>query len=453
MNKTLLPLLSFGLLTVLLASSCTKDQMQANIELDTELISKIRSVAADGKESYYILPNETDLAAIPQDPKNPLTVEKVELGKLLFFDTGLGMDAVYESGMGTYSCASCHIPAAGFRPGAKQGIADGGIGFGINGEGRTRNTEYPGDSLDAQGARPISLVNVAYVRNTFWNGQFGSDGVNIGTEENWGHPQEAAELNHLGFQGIETQNIEGLKAHRYRVDKELLEEYDGYIDMFDAAFPDMQDEDERYSLFSASLAISAYIRTILSNQAPFQNYLKGDRTALSYEEKEGAILFFDKAKCTNCHHNTNLGSLEFHALGVNDLHEINVFNTDEDDVRNLGRGGFLDDRDWDYKFKVPGIYNMSDTPFYFHGSSKTSLYDVVEYKTDRIAENSNVPESQLSEEWLPINLTVEEKQKLVLFLEKSLRDPDLVRYQPSTVPSGNCFPNADPQSKIDIGCD
>lgn len=451
MNKQTTLAIAAGLLLVFLASSCTKDQMQANVALDTELQTLIRATAADGKESFYVLPDADDLANIPQDPKNPLTQEKVDLGKFLFFDTGLGMDAKFESGMGTYSCASCHIPSAGFRPGAKQGIADGGVGFGLNGEGRARNTDYPGDSLDAQGARPISLVNVAFVRNTFWNGQFGADGINIGTEDVWGEHRPATELNELGFQGIETQNIEGLHTHRYRVDKELLEEYDGYVDMFDAAFPDVQ-ESERYNLLTASLAISAYIRTILSTEAPFQSYLKGDRTAMTYEEKEGAILFFDKAKCTNCHHNPNLGSLEFHALGVNDLHEQNVFNTDPSDFRVLGRGGFTGDDEDNYKFKVPGIYNMSDTPFYFHGSSKTSLYDVVEYKSDRIAENAIVPEGQLSDEWEPLSLTVEEKQKLVLFLEKSLRDPHLERYQPDFVPSGNCFPNADPKSKLDIGC-
>lgn len=440
-----------------MVSSCTKDQMQANVEVDTELLRLIRSAADTGTEDFYILPDQDDLANIPADPKNPLTAEKVELGRLIFFDTGLGKDNLYPSGEGTYSCASCHIPEAGFRPGAEQGIADGGMGFGVNGEGRFKNPDYQADEIDAQNARPLTLMNVAFVRNTFWNGQFGHDGVNLGTEDMWGVLDPASELNFEGFQGVETQNIEGLHTHRYKVDKEILDQF-GYTDMFDEAFPDLPaDETDRgrYSLFGASLAVSAFIRTILSTEAPFQDYLKGNKTALTYDEKQGALIFFDKekGKCINCHYNENLGSLEFHALGVNDLDQLDVFETSDGFFRNKGRGGFTGNSDDDYKFKVPGIYNMADTPFYFHGSSKRSLTDLVEYKNDAVGENPRVAQEKISEKFEPLNLTVLEKQRLVAFLENALRDPSLTRYYPESVPSGqNCFPNFDSQSQIDQGC-
>jgi len=221
--------------------------------------------------------------------------------------------------------------------------------------------------------------------------------------------------------------------------------------MFDQAFPELEDS-LKYDLYGASLAISAYIRTILSTEAPFQKYLKGNKNALTFEEKEGAILFFGEANCSECHYNPNLGSSEFHALGVNDMDMIPSFNTSPDDFRNFGRGSFTNDPDDMFKYKVPGIYNMKDTPFYFHGSSQTSLFDVVQYKSDRIAENNRVPETQLSDKWVPLNLTVVEKQKLVKFLEYSLRDPNLERYQPEELGSGQCFPNADEDSIIDLGC-
>ena len=91
--------------------------------------------------------------------------------------------------------------------------------------------------------------------------------------------------------------------------------------MFDEAFPELT-ESLRYSNYAGSLALSAYIRTILTTEAPFQKWLKGDRNALSYEEKKGGILFFGKAQCYQCHYEQNLGSLEFHALGVNDMDQI-----------------------------------------------------------------------------------------------------------------------------------
>ncbi|NNE26746.1 MAG: hypothetical protein HKN09_07875 [Saprospiraceae bacterium] len=429
--------------------ACTKDKMPSLIELDQELESLIKQASSTGSTDFYILPDENDLDSIPQDPKNPLTEVKVELGKFLFFDTGFAMDAVKESGMGTYSCASCHIPEAGFRPGNFQGIADGGNGFGLNGENRVRNGDYQEEELDVQSARPLSMTNVAFVTNTFWNGQFGAGGANIGTEEVWGL-REDTERNNWGFEAIETQNFEGIAAHRILVTEELIDAY-GYRDMFDEAFPELT-EALRYSNYAGALALSAYIRTILTTQAPFQNWLKGDRNALSYEEKKGGILFFGKANCTTCHYNKNLGSIEFHALGVQDMDQIPSYNTSSSDRRNLGRGGFTLKEEDNYKFKVPQLYNMSDAPFYFHGASKRTLEEVIDYKVAAQSENPRVDQSLISENFIPLDLSEEEKGFLVQFLAKSLRDPNLERYKPTSVKSGFCFPNNDLQSRIDLGC-
>lgn len=430
--------------------SCTKDQTSDTLEYDTKLRDYI-SVASDtGDPSYYILPSSNDLANIPQDPRNVLTREKVELGKQIFYDTGLAMEAVKASGMGTYSCASCHLPTAGFRPGSAQGVADGGIGFGVNGDGRAKSQEYAEDELDVQSARPLSLINVAFVTNTFWNGQFGATGVNVGTDRVWGL-REDTDLNNFGFQGIETQNLIGLKNHRIAINKTLLDRY-GYTPFFDRAFPSVEPK-ERYSRELASLAVSAYIRTILSDEAPFQNWLKGDDNAMSLEEKKGGIVFFGKGNCTNCHVRPNLGSLEFHALGVKDMYQSPSFNTDESDRRNLGRGGFTQNPEDNYKFKVPQLYNLADAPFFFHGSSKRTLEEVVDYKIDAKTENPNIPQEKLSSQFSAINLTTEERANLLLFLKNSLRDPNLERYAPDEVLSGFCFPNNDPQSQIDLGCE
>ena len=429
--------------------ACTKDKMPVLVELDNQLRNLVAASSPDGNLDFYVLPNENNFEVIPSDPKNPLTYEKVELGKLMFYDSGLAQSAVKPSGMGTYSCATCHIPEAGFKPGSFQGIADGGIGFGINGENRVRNTEYDESELDVQDARALSLVNVAYVSNTFWNGQFGSTGANIGTEEVW-NDREDTERNHLGFEGIETQNFEGLHAHRITINKELLDQY-GYTQLFDAAFPDIEEE-ERYTIETASLAYSAYIRTIISNKAPFQDWLKGNEDAMDYKSKRGAILFFGKANCSTCHYNENLGSPEFHALGVNDMYQQPSYSTEADDFRNFGRGGFTQREEDLYKFKVPGIYNIADSDFFFHGASVKKIEELVEYFDKAVPENPNVPESQISAKFKALNLTAEEKADLVQFIKVGLSDPDLIRYQPSSVPSGLCIPNADYQSIIDLGC-
>lgn len=80
------------------------------------------------------------------------------------------------------------------------------------------------------------------------------------------------------------------------------------------------------------------------------------------------------------------------------------------------------------------------------------LDELIEYKNLARSENDRIPQEQLSEKFVPLELTEEEKMQLQLFLEKSLRDSDLIRYKPSELKSGNCFPNNDPRSREDLGC-
>jgi cytochrome c peroxidase len=249
---------------------------------------------------------------------------------------------------------------------------------------------------------------------------------------------------------LETQNIDGLQVHRITIEKDLLDEL-GYTAMYDEAFSDVEEEN-RYSLITTSQAISAYLRTVLSDEAPFQKWLKGDERAMSVSEKEGAALFFGKARCANCHYRPNLGSLEFHALGVKDMYQSPSFDTAESDKRNLGRGGFTLNEEDNYKFKVPQLYNMDDAPFFFHGASKRTLEEVIDYKIEAVSENPVVPNDRLSSVFRAINLSEEERSNLLLFLKTSLKDPNLERYMPAEVLSGQCFPNNDPQSIMDLGC-
>ncbi len=434
----------------ILGASCTKDELRD--PLDDRLSRVLRRASAEGTLSAFVLPDPNDLEAIPQSPFNPLTPQKVALGRMLFFETGLARDAMHESGQGTYSCSSCHIPDAGFMPGRVQGIADGGRGFGRNGEGRTKQANYQEHELDVQGARPLSVLNVAYVENTTWNGKFGAHGVNEGTEAVWGVFDSDTEINHLGYDGLESQNIEGLKVHRMRIDPYVLDTL-SYRSLFDAAFPDRPRAD-RYNLETASFALSAYLRTLLTTQAPFQRWLKGETGALREAEKRGAVLFYDKAGCYRCHRGPALSAVAFYALGVGDLDQTGeAFATGPGDKRHLGRAGFTGDPADLYKFKVPQLYNMADSPFYFHGSSKRSLRAVVDYFNRAVPENSRVPEMQLAPQFQPLHLTEAEVDDLVAFLTHGLRDPALQRYVPVTTLSGNCFPNNDPQSRKESGCE
>lgn len=437
------------LLSSLFFYTCTKDNIPTFTAIDNNLQTRLQRISPNGTIDHFILPNSDDYTAIPQDAHNPITAEKVALGKLLFHETGLAEDAVYNSGKGTYSCASCHIAEFGFMPGRHQGIADGGLGFGTN---RTKLNQYEGEEIDAQGARPLSLLNVAYVTNSTWSGKFGAKDVNEGTENIWGQGDPLTEVNHLGLSGLESQNIEGLDLHRMVINREILDWY-GYTALFDKAFSDFPATD-RYNKVTASFAISAYLRTLLPTEAPFQQWLKGNTDAMTESEKRGAVLFYGKAGCYTCHSGASLSNTEFYAIGVNDLYQMeNTFRTSENDKRNLGRGGFTERSEDMYKFKIPQLYNLKNSPFYFHGSSKNTLKEVVEYFNDGIAENPNIPQEQLAPQFIPLNMTETEIDDLTQFLKHGLYDPDLDRFVPEEILSGNCFPNNDPLSRIELGCE
>src|SRR5205085_9298450 len=95
---------------------------------------------------------------------------------------------------------------------------------------------------------------------------------------------------------------------------------------------------------TGSFALAAYLRTIFTNRGTIQSWLKGDMTALTEKQKEGAVLFFGKAGCARCHNSPSLNTLphQFFCLGVkNEIQTGNkVFRTDRVDRRNLGREGF-----------------------------------------------------------------------------------------------------------------
>jgi cytochrome c peroxidase len=432
-----------------LLSACTNEQ--AADTLDVTLERQIVRIAATGSTEDFQVPHHEDLANIPAGIGNPLTPEKVTLGKMLFFETALGRDAVHESGMMTFSCATCHVPSAGFMPGAIQGIADGAEGFGFNGESRHMRSEYDEDQIDAQGARPLSMIGTAYVTNSMWAGRFGARFNNEGTEELWGVFDPDTEINHTGLDGLEAQNIEGTIIHRMRTDSYVLDTL-GYRALFDAAFYDWP-ANARYGREAMSFALSAYIRTIMPYEAPFQRWLRGETEAMTRQMKQGAIVFFGDGGCFRCHNSPALNGNTFHAIGVNDLADIGGLATSADDERNLGRGGFTRRQEDLYAFKVPQLYNLKDSPFYFHGSSHYSLHSVVEYFNEGIPENPRVPAENISRFFHPLNLTQQQMDDLTEFIKHGLYDPNLERFVPDNVLSGNCFPNNDPISRAQLGCD
>ena len=422
------------------------------------LADLVISASPTNSKDFYLLPDSDDFANIPQDSMNPLTQAKVDVGKLIYHDPAFATEGVALRAK-TWSCATCHHARAGFKSGLIQGMGEGGEGFGLKGETRAwHNPEVGTQDADVQPVTSPTVLNVAYQDVMLWNGALGnaSNGIiNIGIDPDRlmteGTPKEA---NREGLSGIETQAIAGTGVHRILGFPPELEDTDYYQMLLDA-FPEFSRDELNKS---STRAIAAFERTVLANKAPFQMWLRGDETAMSDKEVRGAEVFFGDGNCTGCHQGPALSSpvgatadQVFFAVGFSDLDTNDIIGEVPEGVR-LGRGGLTGDPADNYKFKIPQLYNLADINVFGHGGSFSSVREIVEYKNAGVAQN-DASTTNLDYRFAPLNLSSTQIDDLVEFLEVSLRDPDLMRYEPMSLPSGLCVINNDSTSRADLGCD
>jgi len=201
-------------------------------------------------------PAITLLSALPQGNRN-----KVALGKKLFFDPVL-------SGDNSISCASCHNPEKGWGDGIPRAV-------GVPGKELGRNTPH--------------LFNTGFQLRWFWDGRAGSL-----EEQALGPIQGAGEMN---------QNLNALIAE--------LKRSDAYLRMFTRVFGK-----QGISAATITQSLAAFERTIVSSGSPFEQYLHGDKQAMTAQAKRGLALFTGKARCILCHNGPNLTDNGFHNIGV-----------------------------------------------------------------------------------------------------------------------------------------
>jgi cytochrome c peroxidase len=197
-------------------------------------------------------------AAPLSPPDNPITPEKVALGKQLFFDPRL-------SGDNTMSCATCHIPSKGFADGLPTARGAGGRTL-------ARNTQ--------------SILNAAFYTSYFWDGRAASL-----EEQALGPVRAAEEMN---------QNVDELVGE--------LAAVPGYARQFQSVFG------SPVSAEGIAKALAAFQRTLVTRDSPFDRFLAGDTAALSGEAREGWSLFQD-AGCVRCHNGPALSDGKFYRLG------------------------------------------------------------------------------------------------------------------------------------------
>jgi cytochrome c peroxidase len=245
-------------------------------------------------------------------------VDKVTLGKLLFFDTILSRDR-------TISCASCHKPEFAFA----DSVA---FSAGVGGKPGVRNSPT---AMNVSGSR----------RPFFWDGRAGS------LEEQALRPIEDATEMDLSVE---------IAVKRLREDKT-------YRDHFMAVFNREPD--------AASLAevISAFERSLETSESPFDDWKFSEREdAVSEPAKRGFELFSGKARCSQCHFGSDFSTHTFRNIGLFDGKKLN----------DSGRFVVTRDATDIGRFKTPTLRNVAITAPYMHNGMLKTLEEVITFYDD-----------------------------------------------------------------------
>ena len=308
-------------------------------------------------------------ALIPSPQDNQLTPQRVHLGKLLFFDTRLSVD-------NTISCSTCHHPKRGWTdlvPVAKA------IGF----EGR-------------KGPRNSStILNTAYQNRQFWDGRVKT--------------LEAQALGPIGADVEMNMNIKELIPK--------LNAIQGYVKLFKDAYPD-----ENLTKETLAKAIASFERTVVSQDSPFDEFIKGDLNAISKDAKDGFELFKTKAHCIYCHDGFNFTDGSFHNIGLND---------GELKGKELGRYNVKNRDAWYGAMKTPTLRDITKSYPYFHDGSVKNL----EEATSLCAKGGRhkIDVKNRSTSMRDRHLTQKEIEKIVIFM-KTLTSPDMTINIPTKFP-------------------
>ena len=403
---------------------------------------------------------------LPIGPVNASNAAIVDLGRNLFFDKIL-------SGNRDVSCATCHSPLTHAGDALSLSIGTGG-----SGEGTTR-TLGTGRQFTPRNAP--SLLNTGlgafYI---FWDGRV-SD---LGGPQNFKTPAGAAlpggltsvlaaqamfpvtnrnEMRgEIGDHDV-FGNVKELAAfdsteygHIWSATMQRLLAINQYVSKFNAAFPGVPASSLGFQ--HAANAIAAFERDAFTfTNSPFDRYLANDNTAMTEDAKQGALLFFTTARCSNCHFGPLLGGQSFAGAGVPQLGP----GMGKDAPLDLGQEPQFTGQTQRFMFRVPTLRNVELTAPYMHDGAFTTLDAVVRHYNDVEKTLRNYDVSQLDPRLRaqyrgdaatisailtatspiirqPLGLTETQIHQLVAFLQ-SLTDPaarDMSALVPASVPSG-----------------
>jgi cytochrome c peroxidase len=267
------------------------------------------------------------LGALPAEfPKagNPLTKEKIDLGRMLYYDTRLSL-------ADDISCNSCHLLDH----------------YGVDG-----NPTSPGHENQLGDRNSPTVYNAGGHLAQFWDGR-------------------AADLEDQAKGPVLNPVEMAMPSEDAVVDK--LSGIPGYVEAFAAAFPD---DEEPLTYDNMANAIGAFERKLVT-PAAFDAWIAGDDAALDEAQLAGLQLFLD-TDCQSCHDGFNIGGTKYQKLGT---------EKPWPGLKDNGRFEITKDERDRFVFKVPTLRNVTETGPYLHDGSIATLEDMVgrmvEHQTKR----------------------------------------------------------------------
>lgn len=316
--------------------------------------------------SKWLRPSE-----VPQPANNKMTPERIELGKLLYFDTRLSTSE-------KISCATCHHPKRGWTdliPTSKAVGHEGAVG--------PRNS-------------PV-VLNTAYQNRQFWDGR-----VRTLEQQALGPIEADVEMNMPLTTLIPKLN-----------------KIKGYQKLFKEAYPESKGTITKEYL---AKAIASFERTVVSTISPFDKYIMGDKNAMNKKAQAGFELFKGKALCVTCHDGFNFSDGSFHNIGLND---------GELKGKELGRYNVKKRAAWYGVFKTPTLRDVTKSAPYMHDGSVKSLTEATHICGNGGRYKHNVKNK--STFIMDNNLSRSEISKITAFL-RTLEGPDMKLRIPTKFP-------------------
>ena len=400
----------------------------------------------------------------------------VDTGRLLFFDTAGGLN-------NDNNCSGCHSPTHGF--GDTQSIAIGIDNNGIVGPDRAgpRNQR-----------RTPMVINTAFFPNLMWNSRFAAlshnpfdnsagfqfpspEGLSLSYQPHllvaqaFIPPTERVEVAGFTFPG-DNNDIRNEVLRR-------INNVPEYRKRFGKIFPSVRDGGPiTFDMFG--LAIAEFEFSLVFADAPIDEFARGQKNALTDDQKRGALLFFGSARCVQCHQVSDSSNEMFsdfaqHVAGVPQIAPSvgNVTFDGPGQNEDFGLEQVTGDSADRYKFRTSPLRNVALQPTFFHNGAFTRLEDAIRHHLDVFSSARNYDAERAGVDRdlrapmgpiepvlarvdpilaTSITLTNDEFQQLVDFVRYALLDkrarPEMLRKQiPKSVPSGF------PVLKFQVGAD